>query len=95
MAAFITPHHDTCASCEIQLAGWPVYRTDEGFCCSGCADGGPCICSYDADQADDGVDGLGLPFHLPFTGSEQDLAPSRDAPPVTALATSSRVASRS
>jgi hypothetical protein len=35
---------------------------DEAYCCIGCAGGGPCVCTYEADLADDGVDGLGLPF---------------------------------
>ena len=65
MSAFITPRHDHCASCEIRLTGWPVYRRDEPFCCPGCADGGPCSCTYEADLAQDGVDGLGMPFLLP------------------------------
>jgi hypothetical protein len=37
---------------------------DETYCCAGCAQGGPCICSYEADLADDGVDGLGLLFSV-------------------------------
>jgi hypothetical protein len=65
MSAFITPKHDICASCEITLTGWPLYRADEAFCCPGCADGGPCVCTYESDLAHDGVDGLGLPFGLP------------------------------
>jgi hypothetical protein len=35
---------------------------DEAYCCVGCVVGGPCVCNYEADLADDGVDGLGLPF---------------------------------
>jgi hypothetical protein len=33
---------------------------DETYCCVGCAHGGPCVCTYEADLAEDGVDGLGL-----------------------------------
>jgi len=33
---------------------------DEAYCCLGCAQGGPCVCTYEADMADDGVDHLGL-----------------------------------
>jgi hypothetical protein len=33
---------------------------DEAYCCTGCAEGGPCVCNYEADLAGDGVDGLGL-----------------------------------
>jgi hypothetical protein len=38
---------------------------DELYCCLGCAGGGPCICLYEADLAEDGVDHLGLPFAVP------------------------------
>ena len=75
MSAFITPRHDTCASCEIRLTGWPIYRGDEAFCCPGCADGGPCVCTYESDGADDGVDGLGLPFRLPASVPQTADAP--------------------
>lgn len=53
-----------CASCE-GAAPNPVFRMDERYCCLGCADGGPCICLYETDLADDAVDHLGLPFALP------------------------------
>jgi hypothetical protein len=56
------PRRDRCASCDIEIAGRPVLRMDEAYCCGGCAEGGPCLCTYEADLADDGVDGLGLPF---------------------------------
>jgi hypothetical protein len=54
---------------------------DELYCCLGCATGGPCICTYETDLADDGVDHLGMPFRVP--GS-----PALEAEP------SERVASR-
>ena len=102
MSAFITPRHDTCASCEIRLTGWPVYRADEAFCCPGCAEGGPCVCTYESDLADDGVDGLGLPFALPGTVSvpartpQPAATPQREREPYAAPATltSSGAASR-
>lgn len=51
-----------CASCEGRIPGAPVVRLDEAYCCLGCAVGGPCICTYESDLAEDGVDGLGMPF---------------------------------
>lgn len=42
---------------------------DEAYCCLGCAQNGPCVCTYEQDLADDGVDNLGLLFPL------GDLAP--------------------
>jgi hypothetical protein len=37
---------DRCSSCDIELTDPVVETADPSFCCSGCADGGPCICSY-------------------------------------------------
>lgn len=36
----------TCANCEEPIIREPVYQDGEPFCCSGCANGGPCICTY-------------------------------------------------
>jgi hypothetical protein len=60
MKRFASPRRGYCASCEDRITGSPVYRMDEAYCCMGCAHGGPCICTYEADLAEDGVDGLGL-----------------------------------
>jgi hypothetical protein len=52
----------------MRIEGNPVYRMDETYCCVGCANNGPCVCSYEADMAENGVDGLGLlasPTSLP------------------------------
>ena len=95
MSAFITLRHDTCASCEIPLLGWPLYRSNEAFCCVGCADGGPCMCTYESDRADDGVDGLGLPFGRPYATPVTTARPTpQDAPLAPVEITSSRVAVR-
>ena len=43
-----------CASCDIELdSDSPTAVTvgDISFCCSGCAQGGPCACTYEDDQA--------------------------------------------
>lgn len=69
-----------CASCEGEAPN-AVFRRDELYCCLGCAGGGPCICLYETDLADDGVDHLGMPFAVPG-------APVREGEP------SERVASR-
>jgi hypothetical protein len=60
MRKFASPRRGFCASCEGEITGRPLYRMDEAYCCVGCAAGGPCVCMYEADLADDGVDGLGL-----------------------------------
>ena len=40
-----------CASCDIQLE--KLSLTVDGFvyCCHGCAQGGPCVCSYVGEPA--------------------------------------------
>ena len=62
MHVFASPARNHCASCDHPFSDRPVYRMDEAYCCTGCAAGGPCICTYEADLAEDGVDHLGLPF---------------------------------
>jgi hypothetical protein len=64
MRTFTTPLHGYCASCDGLLIDRPVYRMDEAYCCLGCAEGGPCFCTYEADLNSDGVDHLGLPFPM-------------------------------
>ena len=38
-----------CASCDIELSGQPVTANGRRYCCLGCADGGPCVCTYERD----------------------------------------------
>ena len=64
MHTYASPRRGYCASCDGIITGRPVYRMDETYCCLGCAQGGPCICTYEQDLADDGVDHLGLPFAM-------------------------------
>ena len=40
-----------CESCDIELIAVPLSQTDRYYCCSGCAGGGPCVCSYVDDPA--------------------------------------------
>lgn len=51
-----------CESCDIELTALPMWRGDRQYCCSGCADGGPCICSYVDDPARLGADGKEAPM---------------------------------
>lgn len=37
----------SCATCELEIRWSPVMRGQVRFCCGGCADGGPCTCTYD------------------------------------------------
>ena len=40
-----------CASCDIELANLPFVTEGTAYCCHGCAQGGPCVCSYADDPA--------------------------------------------
>lgn len=37
---------NTCANCFAEFEWTPFVQDGEDYCCSGCADGGPCICTY-------------------------------------------------
>jgi hypothetical protein len=74
MRIYASPRRGHCASCEILITGRAVHRMDETYCCDGCAQRGPCICSYEADLASDGVDGLGLPFDVDILPIEERTA---------------------
>jgi hypothetical protein len=64
MHTYASPRRGYCASCDSSLTDTPVYRMDEAYCCLGCAQNGPCICTYESDLADDGVDHIGMPFPI-------------------------------
>ncbi len=38
---------NSCASCFAEFEWTPFTQDGEDFCCSGCSEGGPCICTYD------------------------------------------------
>jgi hypothetical protein len=40
-----------CASCDVELDKLPVVVSGSAYCCDGCADGGPCVCSYVGETA--------------------------------------------
>lgn len=42
-----SPAERTCANCGADIPWRPVLRAGQPFCCAGCAQGGPCVCSYD------------------------------------------------
>jgi hypothetical protein len=69
MHTFASPRRGYCASCDAVITDRPVYRMDEAYCCLGCAQDGPCICTYEQDLADDGVNHLGLPFAMEPMGA--------------------------
>jgi hypothetical protein len=40
-----------CATCDVEIKGSPTFHVGLPFCCAGCVAGGPCICSYDVEEA--------------------------------------------
>jgi hypothetical protein len=36
-----------CANCGVGIPWRPTLHRDKTYCCGGCAQGGPCYCSYD------------------------------------------------
>ena len=40
-----------CASCDIELEALPLAVGERLYCCRGCSEGGPCVCSYADDPA--------------------------------------------
>ena len=51
-----------CANCQRPFNSIPVYARDVTYCCVSCLSRHLCTCLAAVDLADDGVDGLGLPF---------------------------------
>jgi hypothetical protein len=35
-----------CANCDIEILWTPTIARGVGYCCTGCAAGGPCSCDY-------------------------------------------------
>jgi hypothetical protein len=36
-----------CANCGVEIPWRPTVHRGRTYCCGGCAQGGPCYCSYD------------------------------------------------
>jgi hypothetical protein len=36
-----------CANCDVEISWRPVAHRGRPYCCGGCAQRGPCYCSYD------------------------------------------------
>jgi hypothetical protein len=49
-----------CPACHRPFDTAPVFKLDNGYCCSACANNGMCDCFSEEDRAEDGVDSLGL-----------------------------------
>ena len=55
-------HARRCPACHRPFESTPVFREDVAYCCASCARGELCACLIETDLANDGVDGLSLPF---------------------------------
>lgn len=91
MRTYASPRPGYCASCEGFITGRPVIRMEQSYCCIGCARGELCVCTYEADMADDGVDGLGLLSSVPQTPATQPASAAEAVPTVSAPAGDARV----
>ena len=41
-----------CANCGVEIPWRPAIHRGKTYCCGGCAQGGPCYCSYDLTERD-------------------------------------------
>ncbi len=57
-----------CASCDIELDKLPLIVEAVVYCCNGCAQGGPCVCSYVGGLAKYPRNGHGDKAMLDFFG---------------------------
>ncbi|MEI8332666.1 MAG: hypothetical protein WCH74_02255 [Chloroflexota bacterium] len=48
-----TPYPFVCVTCDLLIAGNPVFHVGLPFCCAGCVADGPCMCSYDVEAGKD------------------------------------------
>lgn len=46
------PGAPRCANCGVEIPWRPAVHHGRTYCCGGCAQGGPCYCSYDLTAAD-------------------------------------------
>jgi hypothetical protein len=53
----------TCACCGISIRWQPTLVEGQIYCCSGCAQGGPCVCDYDNLPQPDQVHALMVREH--------------------------------
>ena len=67
-----------CASCRRTFDTPPVFESDLVYCCRPCAARHLCTCLVELDLADDGVNGLGLPFAV-----ETPVTPRADREPLS------------
>jgi hypothetical protein len=44
--------HPHCANCGVEIPWRPAIYRGKTYCCGGCAQGGPCYCSYDLGELD-------------------------------------------
>ena len=58
-----------CPACHRPFESNPTFREDAAYCCNSCAWGQLCTCFVETDLADDGIDGLTLPFGAQRLGS--------------------------
>lgn len=73
----------TCVTCELEIAGTPVFHVGLPFCCGGCVANGPCTCSYDEPEVT-GHDGAVIDRRPAFAVAESEPAEAEGALALTA-----------
>ena len=59
-----------CASCDIEIEKSALVVGGVAYCCRGCVDGGPCVCSYVGDLGKYPRNGHGSSITLDLFGNE-------------------------
>ena len=72
-----------CDCCDIDLEGPALFVHGKPYCCRGCSEGGPCMCTYEKDDARHQRNGHSDPVvsRLLYLESQDGYGPTRDLPP--------------
>lgn len=67
------PSAPRCHNCGVEIVWQPAIHQSNCYCCGGCAQGGPCYCSYDISTLDRAL----TPFPGPPSGRSEVTALNR------------------
>jgi hypothetical protein len=72
----IVDRHTRCANCQHPLDAPTVTADGKSYCCNGCVQGGPCVCSYGRQESpnNQGPEGIASDMSSP-SGLSLDLPP--------------------
>jgi hypothetical protein len=69
-----------CDSCDIDLPGDHLVVLGKPFCCHGCSQGGPCICTYEMENSRQGRNGHSDPLILDMLLGDPDMDSGQNHP---------------